>query len=97
MYKFKFHEEAEKELGKLNKTIQILFTKKLKQILENPEIGKELGNKANLDLTGLKKVYFDNKRYRIVYKLIDDEIMIYIIAVGKRDNLTVYKKASEQI
>jgi len=33
MYDFKFHPEAEKELGKLNKSVQILFTKALKKIL----------------------------------------------------------------
>ena len=30
MYKFKFHEEAKKDLIKLNKSIQNIFAKKLK-------------------------------------------------------------------
>ena len=96
MYDFRFHPEAKKELGKLNRTIQILFTKKLKQILKSPELGKDLGNKNNLKLAGLKKVYFDGKRYRIVYEVIEDELILYIIAVGKRDAMEVYKKADER-
>ena len=32
MYNFEFHPEAKEELKKLNNSIQILFTKKLKQI-----------------------------------------------------------------
>ncbi len=96
MYDYKFHPEAEKELKKLNRTIQILFSKKLKQILKNPELGYDLGNKNNLKLAGLKKIYFDGKRYRIVYEVIDDELILYIIAIGKRDNLEVYKKANER-
>jgi len=96
MYKYKFYEEAEKDLAKLDNNTRILFAKKLKQIIENPEIGKDLGNKNNLNLSGLKKVYFDNKRYRIVYQIIEDEIIIHIISIGKRDNMKVYKQASER-
>ena len=58
MYNFEFHPEAKEELKKLNNSIQILFTKKLKQILNTPEIGIKLGNKNNPKLTGFKKVYF---------------------------------------
>ena len=93
MYKFKFYEEAEKDLAKLNNSVQKLFAKKLTQIIANPEIGKDLGNKNNLILAGLKKVYFDNKRYRIVYEIKDKEILIHIISIGKRDDMKVYKQA----
>jgi len=93
MYSFKFHPEAKEELKNLNNSIQILFTKKLKQILNRPELGIRLGNRNNLKLTGFKKVYFNNKRHRIVYRVIKDKVMIYIIAVGKREEMDVYKKA----
>jgi len=96
MYNFKFYEEAEKDLAKLNNSVKKLFAKKLTQIIANPEIGKDLGNKNNLILAGLKKVYFDNKRYRIVYEIKANEILIHIIAIGKRDNMKVYKKAHER-
>jgi len=97
MYDFKFYEEAEKDLSKLNKSIQNLFVKKLKQILANPDMGQDLGNKNNLNLSGLKKVYFDHKRYRIVYQIKETEIIIHIIAIGKRDNMKVYKDAHQRI
>ena len=93
MYEFKFYEEAEKDLSKLNNSIKQLFVKKLTQIINNPEMGKDLGNKNNLILAGLKKVYFDNKRYRIVYEIKANEILIHIIAIGKRDDMKVYKQA----
>ncbi|MBL0687517.1 MAG: type II toxin-antitoxin system RelE/ParE family toxin, partial [Sulfurospirillum sp.] len=83
-------------LDKLNNNVKILFAKKLSQIVKNPEIGKDLGNKNNLNLAGLKKVYFDNKRYRIVYKVKEKEIIIHIITIGKRDNMKVYKQADER-
>jgi len=97
MYDYKFHPEAEKELGKLNRSVQILFTKALKKILKSPELGIDLGNKNNFDLSGLKKMYFDNKRYRIVYEIIEDEILIHLVAIGKRDKMDVYKKAGERV
>jgi len=96
MYNFKFHKEAERDLSKLNNSVRQLFAKKLRQILKNPEIGKDLGNKNNLKLSGLKKVYFDNKRYRIVYQVKEKELIIYLIAIGKRDNFKVYKDASSR-
>ena len=97
MYSFSFHPEAQKELKKLNNSIQILFTKKLEKILNTPEIGVDLGNKNNLNLSGFTKVYFNNKRNRIVYEIIENKIMIYIVAVGKRDDMDVYKKANSRI
>lgn len=96
MYEYKFYEEAEKDLSKLSHNIKLLFAKKLAQIIKNPEIGKDLGSKNNLKLSGLKKVYFDNKRYRIVYEVLAQEIIIHIIAIGKRDNMEVYKKADQR-
>jgi mRNA interferase RelE/StbE len=93
MYSYKFYPEAEQDLAKLNNSIKILFAKKLTQIIKNPIIGKELGNKNNLQLTGLRKVYFANKKYRIVYEIIESDIIIHIIAIGKRDNMKVYKQA----
>jgi len=97
MYEYKFHTEAEKELGKLNHSVQLLFAKTLKKILKSPELGIDLGNKNNLNLSGLKKIYFDHKRYRIVYQILEEEIVIHLIAIGKRDKMEVYEKASERI
>lgn len=97
MYGFEFHPKAKEELAKLDHSIQILFTKKLKQILNTPEIGIKLGNKNNLKLKGFKKTYFNNKKYRIVYEVIQTKVIIYIIAVGKREEMDVYKKANNRV
>ena len=96
MYTYKFHPEAKVELSKLNHSVQILFTKTLKKILKSPELGQELGNKNNMNLSGLQKMYFDNKKYRVVYEVIENEILIHIVAIGKRDKMEVYQKASER-
>jgi len=96
VYTYKFHPEAKVELSKLSHSVQILFAKTLKKILKSPELGQELGNKNNMNLSGLQKMYFDNKKYRVVYEVIENEILIYIVAIGKRDKMEVYQKASER-
>jgi len=96
MYLVEYHEDIEKDLKELGHSTAILVLKKINKIAENPDIGKELGNKANTKLAGLKKVYVDNKRIRIVYKIIDKKIKIFIVAIGKREDMEVYKKASKR-
>jgi mRNA interferase RelE/StbE len=97
MYHIDYHEDVKKDFKELGHNITILALKKIEQIAKNPKLGKELGNKANLNLSGFRKVYIDNKRVRIVYKIIENKITIFVIAVGKRDDMKVYKKANERL
>ena len=50
-----------------------------------------------MNLSGFKKVYVAKKRVRIVYEIQDDELLIYTIAIGKRNDMEVYKKANERL
>jgi mRNA interferase RelE/StbE len=61
------------------------------------ELGLPLGNKNNMDLSGFKKVYVAKKKVRIVYEIQDDILCIYAIAIGKRDEMEVYKKAFDRL
>jgi mRNA interferase RelE/StbE len=88
-YKIKFLPSALKEWKKLAPPIQQQFKKKLKERLVNPR------NKAS-QLRGFKDVYKIKLRsvgYRLVYEINDNEITIYVIAVGKRERGIVYSKA----
>ncbi|MBW2654749.1 MAG: hypothetical protein JRC91_07400 [Deltaproteobacteria bacterium] len=42
-------------------------------------------------------MYADRKKIRIVYKIVEKKILVQIIAIGKRDNMKVYKKAVNRI
>ncbi len=97
MYTIVFHEDVDNDLKEIGHTSALLVFKKLKQIAINPKIGQDLGNKANLNLSGYKKVYVDKKKIRIVYKIVDDKIEVFVVAVGKRDEMAVYKTASSRI
>jgi len=91
-YKIKFLPSAFKEWKKLAPPIQKQFKKKLKERSNNPR------NKAS-QLHGFKDVYKIKLRsvgYRLVYEVNDNEIVIYVIAVGKRERGLVYSKVEER-
>ena len=91
-YKLKFLPVAKKEWDKLAPPIQNQFKKKLKERLENPHV---LSSK----LRGYDAVYKIKLRtagYRLAYEVIDDEIVVYVLAIGKRDKDTVYKKLASR-
>jgi len=97
MYSIEYHPLIENDLKKLGHSVVIKVLKKIEKIAQNPIIGDELENKANLNLVGCRKVYIDNKRVRIVYKVIENKIEIFVVAVGNRDDMEVYKKASDRL
>jgi mRNA interferase RelE/StbE len=42
-------------------------------------------------------MYVDKKKVRIVYRIINDAIVVEVIVVGKRDDMKVYAEASERL
>jgi len=96
-YKVVLKIEADEELSKLSKREQLLVFKQLKKISNSPQLGQLLGNKNGFDLSGCRKMYADKKKIRIVYSIFKDEILVEVIAIGKRDELEVYKNASKRL
>ena len=96
--KIEFIQEAAMEYEPLDGSIKILADKALEKLEKNPFLGEKLGNKNNIDLTGYYKLYFDKKRYRIVYRIIKNEIeIIEIWGIGKRDKMEIYKAVNKRI
>lgn len=88
-YKLKFLPTALREWKKLDNSIQLQFKKKLKERLESPHL-------PSAQLSGFENHYKIKLRasgYRLVYEVIDQEVYILVIAIGKRDKNQVYKKA----
>jgi len=96
MHDIKYHPLLEDDLKQLNNSIRIEVFKKLKKIQQSPELGLPLGNKNNMNLTGLRKVYVAKKQVRIVYEVIDDILVVHVIAIGKREDMEVYKQAEQR-
>jgi len=84
-YKLKFLPSALKEWRKLSPEIGTRFSKKLARILESPHV-------PAARIRGYKQHYKIKLRsvgYRLVYEVNDDEIIVYMICVGRRD--TIYQ------
>jgi len=92
IHSIEFIPEAAEDYKKLDGSVKKKVDKKLDELSKNPSIGEHLGNKFNVNLTGFYKIYIDNKNYRIVYRIINDEIeIIEIWGIGKRDKEEIYK------
>lgn len=82
-----------KEWLKLDKTIQQQFAKKLKKCSENPHIPRA-------KLRGIKDGYKIKLRasgFRLVYQVIEAQLIVAVVAVGKRERSDVYNLASEKM
>lgn len=91
-YKLKFLPIALKEWKKLDVTNKKRFKKKLEQRLEQPH------NQKN-KLSGYKnhyKIKLQSSGYRLVYEVIDKEVVVLVIAVGKRSKNMIYKKTRKR-
>lgn len=92
IYPIEFIEEAASDYKNLDGSVKKKIDKKLEELSKNPSLGEHLGNKFNVNLTGFYKIYVDNKNYRIVYRILNDEIeIIEIWGIGKRDKEEIYR------
>ena len=96
-YKLELLLEAHEDLAEFSNRERILVYKQFKKIQKSPELGTLLGNKNGYDLSGCRKMYADNKKIRTVYKIVEERIIVEVIAVGKRNEMEVYKKASKRV
>ena len=92
-YKLVFKRDAEKEWRKLDSTIKEQFKKKLRERLANPRI-------ESARLNGMEDCYKIKLRsagYRLVYQVRDNDLVVSVVAVGKRERNQVYKIAVKRI
>jgi len=97
-YKIEFFQDAEKDFDALVGSIRKEVAKKVDALAENPFLGKPLGRKFGVDLTGFYKLYVAKKKYRIVYRLTGKYIeVVGIVGIGKRDKEEVYKLVARRL
>lgn len=92
-YRLLFREDALKEWHSLAPSVRSQFTKKLKERVEYPRV-------ESARLSGLKDCYKIKLRsagFRLVYEVRDEEIVVSVVAVGKRERNSVYKAAAKRI
>ena len=92
-YFLDFHPKALREWKNLNQSIKLQFHKKLKERLENPRVPKD-------KLSGYENMYKIKLRssgFRLVYEVKDNEIVVYVVSVGKRENNKVYDNLKDRV
>lgn len=94
-YELAFDRRALKEWQKLGHTIREQFKKKLAERLENPRVpAARLHGHADR-----YKIKLRASGYRLVYQVIDEKVVLLVIAVGRRESSevgTVAKLAMRQ-
>jgi len=91
-YELAFLEEALKEWHKLDGGVREQFKNKLVERLKEPRV-------ASAKLSGQTDRYKIKLRtvgYRLVYEVKQSEILVLVIAVGRRDKNEIYKTAAKR-
>lgn len=88
-YKLDFHEKALKEWRRLDAAVRARLKAKLAERLEDPRVeAARLSGQSNRYKIKLKR-----PGIRLVYEVIDDQLVVAVIAVDKRENNAAYIKA----
>ncbi len=89
-FNLEFHTLALKEWQKLDNSVKEQFKKQLQKRLINPRVASA---KLHGDLDSFYKIKLRTIGYRLVYEVIDHRLVVLVIAVGRRDQDAVYRKA----
>jgi mRNA interferase RelE/StbE len=91
-YEPAFLDAALKEWRKLDNQTREQFKAKLEERLLNPKI-------PSARLHGAKeryKIKLRNAGFRLVYEVLDQQLIVLVVAVGKRERNEVYKVAEKR-
>jgi mRNA interferase RelE/StbE len=91
-FNLRFRVEAKKEWDGLGATIRAQFKNKLEEPLKNPHVpADKLHGSRNRYKIKLRSV-----GYRLVYEVRDSELVVIVVAVGKRVRNAVYRDAAKR-
>jgi len=91
-YKLEFVRDAFKEWKALDTSIQKQFKKKLAQRLQKPEVASERLFGAH----HCYKIKLRSAGFRLVYEVHQQEVLVLVVTVGKRERNAVYKAAAKR-
>ncbi len=92
-YELAFKKSALKEWRRLDASVRKQFKKKLAERLEQPRIEAD----RLRSLPDCCKIKLRNAGYRLVYQVDDQQILVIVVVVGRRDRLTVYRSVGKRI
>lgn len=94
MYRLDFLVSASKEWVNLDKGLKDQFLKVLHRRLLEPRVEGAL---LRGDLEGLYRIKLAKSGFRLVYAVQDDVLIVLVVALGKRENKSVYRTAAKRL
>ncbi|HWT69737.1 MAG TPA: type II toxin-antitoxin system RelE/ParE family toxin [Pseudomonas sp.] len=91
-YKLEFLPSARKEWDKLGHTVREQFKKKLAERIELPRVPAD----ALHGMPECYKIKLKSSGYRLVYEVIEERVVVSVVAVGKRERSEVYERAKKR-
>ena len=92
-YELVFDWRALKEWRKLDQTLRKQFKTKLADVLVEPHIAK---NKLR-ELPDCYKIKLRSSGYRLIYQVQQRQLVVFIVAVGKRNRGQAYSTAGKRL
>ncbi|WP_404363702.1 type II toxin-antitoxin system RelE/ParE family toxin [Marinobacter sp.] len=92
-YSLAFKPSALKEWKKLAPAIRDQFKKKLLKRLDDPHVQAD----ALSGLPDCYKIKLKSVGYRLVYQVEDREVLVTVVALGRRERGDVYSKAKDRV
>ena len=91
--KLRFHTLALAEWQKLDGSVRTQFKKKLEERLITPRVPAA----ALSGMADCYKIKLRSSGYRLVYQVIDHEVVVFVVAVDRREREQAYRKAAERL
>lgn len=92
-FELRFEPDALKEWQALDKSVREPLKKKLARRLEQPHF---LNERLHHRLSNCYKIKNDKTGHRLVYRVIEEQVVVLVLAVGKRERLETYLKAAQR-
>jgi mRNA interferase RelE/StbE len=88
---------AAQNFRSLDGSVKEQVARQLRKLETSPHLGEHLGKRGDLDLTGYYRLYAARKAIRIVYRIVEEEVIVEVVAIGKREDFEVYREAVRRI
>lgn len=93
-YSLKFVQDAWREWQALDGSIKQALKPLLAKRLQNPHVPGAL---LHRELAGCYKIKLLKQGYRLVYMVEDNELVVLVLSVGRREDSAAYRVAAKRI
>lgn len=93
-YRLAFEDHARAEWDRLDGSVKEPLRRLLKKRLESPHVPSAA---LRGDLVNCYKIKLLKQGYRLIYQVIDQQLIVLVISVGKRDKSAVYEAAMKRL